>query len=372
VRGAVGGAVFLQANSTVIDRARANDNEVWIVGGTVHGEDWDQTNPVNRLTYGVHGGVVRFMGTGAGASSGTGEAIGNTVTLHGGWIHENVYGGRIHFDYAATLATGEATHNTVNITGGPGDTPFVTGSTPSGRGLILHGADIHSGSDIYGGLISQGDIDNELYGMHSITGNTLNVRSEYLPFSASDDMYTGLQLGSVRNFQIMNFYLPNDIRPDDIILTSSVEDVTFVGRSRIFNQAEVNLRLLNTPIAHNFVYGEEIILVENVVVVNANGLPAAFEEHDAPHPNADIDLYEFLITVENGNLIARLRPVEIIDGGGNNNNNNNNNNNDYDGAGGPDVVGPRYCISGGGGGCNAAGVGFGMIALVLALFVKKK
>ena len=236
VRGAVGGAVFLQSNSTVIGGARANNNEVWIGGGTVHGEGWSQSNP---LTYGVHGGVVRFMGTGASASSGTGEAIGNTVTLHGGWVHENVYGGRIHFDYAAATATGEATYNTVNITGGPGVTPFVTGSTPSGRGLILHGANIHSGSDIYGGLISRGDTDNEWYGMHSITGNTLNVRSEYLPFSAVDNRYTGLRLGSVRNFQIMNFYLPNDIMPDDIILTSSVEP-TFEGRSRIFNQAKVD------------------------------------------------------------------------------------------------------------------------------------
>ena len=363
VRGAVGGAVFLQANSTVIGGARANDNEVWIVGGTVHGEGWIQSSPVNHLTYGVHGGVVRFMGAGVNASSGTGEAIGNTVTLHGGWIHENVYGGRIHFDYAATTATGEATYNTVNITGGQGDTPLVTGSTPSGRGLILHGADIYSGSDIYGGLISRGNTANEWYGMHSITGNTLNVRSEYLPFSTADNRYTGLRLGSVRNFQIMNFYLPHDIAPDDIILTSSVEPVTLEGRSRIFNQAKVDLRLLSTPITHSFVYEDEIILIENVVVVNANGFPAAFEEHNAPHPNANIDQYEFLILVENGNLIARLVPPPVFYYPGGN------------GSNGPDgsngLRPTSVCQSGGGNGCDA-GFGIGALVLVLALISRRK
>ena len=123
---------------------------------------------------------------------------------------------------------------------------------------------------------------------------------------------------------------------------------------------------MNTPITHSLVYDEELIHIEHVVVVNANGFSAAFEEHNAPHPNANIDQYEFLILVENGNLIARLvpSPAPYYPGG--------NGPNGPGGTGGPG--GPRpptVCQFGGGSGCDT-GFGVGALLLLALLPVLKR
>ena len=230
---------WLESSSSLLNvLLEAAGNTVYIEGGIISG---------GAINPGIYGGSVQFN-----ADDGQGRATENTVYLRGGAIssphaglNTNVYGGRVHVGGASSISISnvEATNNTVNIEGGK----------------ISHGAaiDLELGtSNIYGGFVSNGTgAGNAIHGMHSITDNTLNVRSDYLPLA------TGLPVRTVRNFDFMNFYLPDNIIPGDIMLTSSVNPASPAGpafRSRVFYFTKVDLKLLSGSLANIFTEGDKI------------------------------------------------------------------------------------------------------------------
>lgn len=119
----------------------------------------------------IEGGLISGDVRGA-YSEGSGKAIGNIVTIKGGIIKGQIYGGKAE----------QATDNIVNL---------------DANSLELN--------TIYGG--------NGAYGGSSYTkfvkGNTLNVRGK------------DIKAGNIVNFEYINFYLPSDIKANDIVLDLS-------------------------------------------------------------------------------------------------------------------------------------------------------
>lgn len=153
----------LASNSVLIKNGRIEGN---VIGGySTRGDDITK----NEVT--IEGGVIKMDVRGA-YSDGSGNVHGNIVTIRGGEIRGTIYGGKSN-----SLV---AIDNTVNL---------------DASGLNLN--------TIIGGSGSWNTFND------SVKGNTLNVRGK------------NINAGNILNFEKINFYLPSDIRANDVVLNLS-------------------------------------------------------------------------------------------------------------------------------------------------------
>lgn len=140
----------------------------------------------------------------------------NEVHISGGTIEKNIYGGYAH----GNAATG----NSVTISGRP---TFAADSV------------------IYGGYSASGG---------EVSGNILNIKS------------TGITVSNIKNFDVYNFYLPDTVQADDVLLTvtggSSNEQTDLKGSS-------VNVGI--TGSAPALKSGDNVTLLHNANGILADG-----------------------------------------------------------------------------------------------------
>lgn len=146
----------------------ARGNHVEINGGTVSGQ-WDED------------AQTQILGAIVGADVFHGAATQNTILIRGGTISGLIAGGYVDDakDYDQNRATGSVTHNTITIEGSSAD---------------LRNASLYGGW----GATTTGDL---------FTGNTLNLVNA-----------KGLSVQAVKNFEFLNFYLPENTQNGDTIL----------------------------------------------------------------------------------------------------------------------------------------------------------
>lgn len=143
----------------------------------------------------ITGGTIKGYVAG-GENNHNKSAYSNTVEIKGGSFEKDIYGGKIEDKEQV------ATNNTVTIDGSDGKNITFANNT------ILYG----------GYLISaNGKIAKDVF-----TGNTLNIKNK-------KDIY----IKDVKNFEFLNFYLPENIAKDDTVLTLSAADETDLSRSKI-------------------------------------------------------------------------------------------------------------------------------------------
>jgi hypothetical protein len=133
----------------------------------------------------VDGGGAGYVTGGQAGSDGPAVASNNTVTIHGGTIHQIIRGG-----LASGSGSNTATNNTVTI----------------------HGAPIFGGqAALYGGEVGGGGTS---------AGNTLNLHS------------AGLSVEELRFFQRLNFFLPDTLAdfflPEGLMVGDTM--LTVIGR----------------------------------------------------------------------------------------------------------------------------------------------
>lgn len=208
----------------------AIENKVMISGGNIGG---DVCGAESKAESSATGNEVIISGTPTfesaygtniyGASTFDGEITGNKVTISGRPVFKfndpdkniKIYGGYVDRD-------GNVTGNSVEINGdmkftealeiygGYGGTGAVTGNSVTISGRPIFAAD----SVIYGGYSASGG---------EVSGNILNIKS------------TGITVSNIKNFDVYNFYLPDTVQADDVLLTvtggSSNEQTDLKGSS---------------------------------------------------------------------------------------------------------------------------------------------
>ena len=294
----------------------ATKNEVYISGGemdSVHG-GWGSsgTGAVTDNKVYISGGTVRNAVY--GGLSNNGAATKNEVYISSGTINYSVYGG-YSYDSAATdnkvyISGGEmnsvyggysydsaATDNKVYISGGT-----ITGSVYGGLGSSdAAGNKVYiSGTPIFGN-------NTMLYGGHSdrggdVSGNVLNIHTK------------GLQAANVRDFDEYNFYLQNDTKADDTLLTLTGGDdsdkITYITKSKINVGMEGSAPALRI--------GDSVTLLENT-----NGITADNTTDYGPEMRQGVsvvydittglneDGHKLVTTIDGGKVLEQTKsPVE--------------------------------------------------------------
>ncbi|WP_038453969.1 autotransporter outer membrane beta-barrel domain-containing protein [Campylobacter iguaniorum] len=134
-------------------------------------------------------GERKRIGTVYGGAGYLGSATNNTVNISGKvWMADKVYGG-----YSDK---GSAINNTINISGNP-DLTHAT---------------------LQGGYSNKGGI---AIFENATKGNTLNIKTK------------NIEIAEIKNFEFVNFYLPNDIKANDTIITISAGATTDLSKSKI-------------------------------------------------------------------------------------------------------------------------------------------
>lgn len=155
-------------------------NKVTISGGIVDGDIYGgQADDGDAYDNEVIISGSAIIGYGDGAAHAVvegghtkGNAYNNTVTLNGGTVNGSIYGGDVYADtkaYNNTVTINGGTVNDGAIGGGfAGDGGEVTGNTVNINGGILN---LHSSYGIYGGINDYGATTDE------VSRNTVNIRS---------------------------------------------------------------------------------------------------------------------------------------------------------------------------------------------------
>ena len=267
----------------------AIENKVMISGGNIGG---DVCGAESKAESSATGNEVIISGTPTfesaygtniyGASTFDGEITGNKVTISGRPVFKfndpdkniKIYGGYVDRD-------GNVTGNSVEINGdmkftealeiygGYGGTGAVTGNSVTISGRPIFAAD----SDIYGGYSASGG---------EVSGNILNIKS------------TGITVSNIKNFDVYNFYLPDTVQADDVLLTvtggSSNEQTDLKGSS-------VNVGI--TGSAPALKSGDNVTLLHN-----ANGI-LADETTVYGKMTQGVSLeYDFTTVLQNGDSLV--------------------------------------------------------------------
>lgn len=209
----------------------AHDNYVLVTGGiiadTVFGANISgvNTNKAYSNTVEVQDGNINNV---VGASTfaignGGGDIYNNKVLITGGTIKGYVAGGENNHNKSAYL-------NTVEIKGGSFEKDIYGGKIEDKEQVATNNTVTIDGSDgknitfanntiLYGGYLisANGKIAKDVF-----TGNTLNIKNK-------KDIY----IKDVKNFEFLNFYLPENIAKDDTVLTLNAADETDLSRSKI-------------------------------------------------------------------------------------------------------------------------------------------
>lgn len=141
----------------------------------------------------ITGGTIKGYVAG-GENNHNKSAYSNTVEIKGGNFEGDIYGGRIENKEQV------ATKNTVTI---------------DGSGIVFK-----NNITIYGGAFVNGR--NQETPKDVFTGNTLNIKNK-----------KDISIKDVKNFEFLNFYLPENIAKDDTVLTLNAADETDLSRSKI-------------------------------------------------------------------------------------------------------------------------------------------
>ena len=267
----------------------AIENKVMISGGNIGG---DVCGAESKAESSATGNEVIISGTPTfesaygtniyGASTFDGEITGNKVTISGRPVFKfndpdkniKIYGGYVDRD-------GNVTGNSVEINGdmkftealeiygGYGGTGAVTGNSVTISGRPIFAAD----SVIYGGYSASGG---------EVSGNILNIKS------------TGITVSNIKNFDVYNFYLPDTVQADDVLLTvtggSSNEQTDLKGSS-------VNVGI--TGSAPALKSGDNVTLLHN-----ANGI-LADETTVYGKMTQGVSLeYDFTTVLQNGDSLV--------------------------------------------------------------------
>ncbi len=199
----------LASNSVLIKNGTIERN---VIGGySTRGDDITK----NEVT--VEGGVIKMDVRGA-YSDGSGNVHGNIVTIRGGEIRGTIYGGKSN-----SLV---AIDNIVNL---------------DASGLNLN--------TIVGGYGNRNNFND------SVKGNTLNVRGK------------NINAGNILNFEKINFYLPSDIRANDVVLNLSgkTRDPAW-GYTTSYKKTDLNIAKLAVTMggqSNNLNKNDRIVLLKN-------------------------------------------------------------------------------------------------------------
>jgi len=199
----------LASNSVLIKNGTIERN---VIGGySTRGDDITK----NEVT--VEGGIIKMDVRGA-YSDGSGNVHGNIVTIRGGEIRGTIYGGKSN-----SLV---AIDNIVNL---------------DASGLNLN--------TIVGGYGNRNNFND------SVKGNTLNVRGK------------NINAGNILNFEKINFYLPSDIRANDVVLNLSgkTRDPAW-GYTTSYKKTDLNIAKLAVTMggqSNNLNKNDRIVLLKN-------------------------------------------------------------------------------------------------------------
>ena len=267
----------------------ANNNTVTISGGQV--DTWvsggnSRDGVANNNTVTISGGQVgdrEWLNSGS-VSGGDGHngAAGNVVTISGGTVLRDVFGGLTDF--------GEATANSVIISGGTVQGHVYGGYTGYGEtpnnGIVLASGSV--AGHVIGGESRNG-------GSERSAGNILVVGSELL-IDKAKNFSVG---GQVRNFMVLVFTLPDDIADGDTMLK--------VGDSAIFTpllpeagKYNIGIEVIGSPALK---VGDTITLIDA-----ARGLTIT------PHATALTDGYGFEVKQDGNKLIATVTKTPASQG----------------------------------------------------------
>lgn len=202
VTGGIIGDVVFGANISGVNTNKAYRNTVEVRGGNINSVVGAATFAIGQNGGDIYNNKVLITGgtikgyVAGGENNQNKSAYLNTVEIKGGSFEKDIYGGRIENEKQV------ATKNTVTIDGSDGKNITFANDT------ILYGGYLHN---------ANGKIAKDVF-----TGNTLNIKNTKY-----------ISIKDVKNFEFLNFYLPENIAKDDTVLTLSAADETDLSRSKI-------------------------------------------------------------------------------------------------------------------------------------------
>ena len=294
------------------DNGAVTGNRVLISGGemdSVNGGESSNGAVTDNKVY-ISGGE---MGDVKGGYSSISAATNNSVDISGGKIKGYVYGGqgqRSVTDNSVNISGGEmgdvyggrgqlsVTDNSVNISGGKitghvyggySNNGSVTGSTVTISGTPVFD---ENKTVLYGGFSLNGS---------DVSGNVLNIHTK------------GLQVANVRDFDEYNFYLQNDTKAGDKLLTLTGGDdsdkITYITKSKI----NVGMEGLASALR----IGDSVTLLENTNGIKADNMKYGKEMRQGVSVVYDIttglneDGHKLVTTIDGSKVLEQTKsPVE--------------------------------------------------------------
>lgn len=195
-----GGQIDTVYAANVTANGKAYNNTVEIKNGNIKNVIGAATSAIAGGGLDIYNNKVLITGgtiTGyvaGGENNSQGSAYSNTVEIKGGSFEGDIYGGRIENKEQV------ATKNTVTI---------------DGSSIVFK-----NNITIYGGAFVNSH--NQETPKDVFTGNTLIIKNK-----------KGISIKDIKNFEFLNFYLPENIAKDDTVLTLSATEVTDLSRSKI-------------------------------------------------------------------------------------------------------------------------------------------
>lgn len=217
----------------------AYDNYTLVTGGTisdfVYGANVTGTGKAYKNTVEVQGGTIKnVVGASDSASSSgnnSGDIYNNKVLISGGTIGGNTNNSNGYVAGGESNSQGSAYSNTVEIKGGELKGDIFGGRISSETKKAINNRVIIDGSDstksitfsndttLHGGYFNN---TNGKTAQDIFTGNTLIIKNK-----------KGISIKDIKNFEFLNFYLPENIAKDDTVLTLNAQGETDLSKSKI-------------------------------------------------------------------------------------------------------------------------------------------
>ena len=309
-----GGTINMLATGGVSIDNVARYNNVTVTGGTIKGSIYGGMSEINAIENKVMISGGNIGGDVCGAESkAESSATGNEVIISGTPTFESAYGTNI---YGASTFDGEITGNKVTISGRP-----VFKFNDPDKNIKIYGGYVDRDGNVTGNSVEiNGDMKFtealEIYGGYggtgAVTGNSVTISGRPI-FAADSVIYggysasggegsgnilniksTGITVSNIKNFDVYNFYLPDTVQADDVLLTvtggSSNEQTDLKGSS-------VNVGI--TGSAPALKSGDNVTLLHN-----ANGI-LADETTVYGKMTQGVSLeYDFTTVLQNGDSLV--------------------------------------------------------------------
>ena len=309
-----GGTINMLATGGVSMDNVARYNNVTVTGGTIKGSIYGGMSEINAIENKVMISGGNIGGDVCGAESkAESSATGNEVIISGTPTFESAYGTNI---YGASTFDGEITGNKVTISGRP-----VFKFNDPDKNIKIYGGYVDRDGNVTGNSVEiNGDMNFtealEIYGGYggtgAVTGNSVTISGRPI-FAADSVIYggysasggevsgnilniksTGITVSNIKNFDVYNFYLPDTVQADDVLMTvtggSSNEQTDLKGSS-------VNVGI--TGSAPALKSGDNVTLLHN-----ANGI-LADETTVYGKMTQGVSLeYDFTTVLQNGDSLV--------------------------------------------------------------------